>query len=322
MAHNLTQTNGMIEFAYRTIDGAPWHGLGQPMADQATIDEWRVAAGMDWRIKRSKVRYAVDRTGDTNTYLEVPDTHVLFRSDTHAHLGVVSEKYKVVQPAEVLEFFRDLARTGGLELSAAGTILGGRKFWATAKIGEAAPVSIRDKVGGYLLISTSADGSMATEVRRTTIRVVCNNTLTMAVGEAPASVKVSHRSEFDAAKVKDFMGLNEAAWEHFRHQITRLANKPVLVEQAEDMTVALLGGEQDKVRTSAAFNKIMDLFQGDAKGSNYDGVGDSAWGYLNSITEYADHWTRARSNENRFISAQWGPAADLKQRALVLVDSL
>jgi hypothetical protein len=159
-------------------------------------------------------------------------------------------------------------------------------------------------------------------VRRTTIRVVCNNTLTMAVGEAPASVKVSHRSEFDAAKVKDFMGLNEAAWEHFRHQITRLANKPVVVEQAEDMTVALLGGEQDKVRTSAAFNKIMDLFQGEAKGSNYDGVGDSAWGYVNAWTEFLDHWTRARSTENRFVSSQWGKNAAMKDQVLAMVSSL
>jgi phage/plasmid-like protein (TIGR03299 family) len=324
MAHMLTQTNGLVEFAYRISDGMPWHGLGQGLADDASIEAWRIAAGMDWRIKRAKVRYPTSRDSidDASSYIEIPDQHVLFRSDTHAPLGVVSEKYKVVQPAEVLEFFRDIVKVGGLELSAAGTILGGRRYWATAKIGEAAPVSVRDKVGGYLLISTSADGSMATEVRRTTIRTVCNNTLMMAMKDAPATAKISHRSEFDPAKIKDFMGLNEAAWDAFRFQISRLAEKAVNVEQAEEMTVALMGGQQDKVRASAGFNKVMDLFQGDGKGSTFDGTYGTAWGWVNSVTEYIDHFTRARSTENRFVSSQWGQGADMKQQALELANNL
>lgn len=323
MSHELTtHKDGFVEFAYRKTDGMPWHGLGQAMEDTATIDEWRAAAGMDWRIKRSKIRYAVDRTGSPSDFLEIPDQHVLFRSDNKTALGVVSERYQVVQPADVLEFFRDIARTGGLELSAAGTIYGGKRFWATAKIGEAAPVSVRDTIGGYLLISTSADGSMATEVRRTTVRTVCRNTLAIAMAGSPASVKISHRSEFDAEKIKSFMGLNEAAWEAFKHQIVRLANKPVSIEQAEDLTVSLIGGAQDKVRTSAGFNKIIDLFERDAKGGMNDGVYGTAWGWVNSVTEYMDWFARSRSDENRFVSSQWGKNNDMKQQALIMADAI
>jgi hypothetical protein len=159
---------------------SPLDGMG--------VDAWREAAGMDWRIHRSKVRYATCANAGPHEFIEVPESHVLFRSDTKAHLGVVSDKYKVVQPAEVLEFFRDIAASGGLALSAAGTIYGGKRFWATAKIGEASPASLRDKIGGYLLISTSADGSMATEVRRTTIRTVCRNTLAMALAVSQVHV--------------------------------------------------------------------------------------------------------------------------------------
>ena len=321
MAHQLTTTNGMVEFAYAEGTDKPWHGLGQIVPTGASIDEWRVAAGMDWRIKRGIVRYATSREADLGL-MEVPDQHVLFRSDTKAPLGVVSEKYKVVQPAEVIEFFRDIVKTGGLELSAAGTILGGRKFWATAKIGEASPVSVRDTIGGYLLISTSADGSMATEVRRTTIRTVCSNTLAMAMADAPASVKITHRSEFDAEKVKDFMGLNTAAWDSFRHQITRLAEKQLDVEQAEDLAVEIFTGEQDKVRTSAGFNMVMDLFQGDGKGATFDGTYGTAWGLVNAFTEYVDWFTRARTTENRFVSSQWGQGAALKQRALDVLSAV
>lgn len=321
MAHELTiNKDGSVEFAYRLADGLPWHGLGQPMADNASIDEWRTAAGMDWKIKRSKIRYAVSHDPAV-PMLEMPEQNVLFRSDTKAPLGVVSEKYKVVQPSEVLEFFRDIAKAGGLELSAAGTLFGGKRFWATAKIGEASPVSLKDTIGGFLLISTSADGSLATEVRRTTVRTVCNNTLRMAFADAPSSVKVSHKTVFEATAVKEFMGLNEAAWEAFRHQVVRLANVPMPQDRAEDAVLTLLGGKasldaEAKVVTSTGYNKILDLFNGQGMGANLDGVNGTAWGLLNAITEYADHWARARTHENRFVSAQWGPNADLKQSAM------
>jgi len=314
MAHELTTNQaGQVEFAYLEQDGLPWHGLGQPMPVGASVDEWRSKAGMDWRIQRSEVRFNTSRTEEV--LVKMPEQHVLFRSDNHEALGLVSKKYQVVQPSEVIEFFRDIAKAGGLELSAAGTIYGGKRFWATAKIGEASPTSISDKIGGYLLISTSADGSLATEVRRTTVRTVCSNTLAMAMADAHASVRVTHKSVFDPAAVKEFMGLNEAAWAAFKHQVVRLANKPVLIEAAESITADILGGG-DKVQATAGYNKILDLFQGEAKGSDLDGVQGTAWGYINAVTEYADWFSRARSQENRFVSAQWGPGADLKQRAL------
>ena len=155
MSHELTvRADGAVEFAYLASDGTPWHGLGQALENGTSLDGWRTAAGMDWAIRRSAVRYNVTRGGENDAagFIELPEQHVLFRSDNKAPLGVVSNKYKVVQPGEVIEFFRDIARAGGLELSAAGTIYGGKRFWATAKIGESSPTSVRDTIGGYLLI--------------------------------------------------------------------------------------------------------------------------------------------------------------------------
>ena len=318
MSHELTtHADGRVEFAYLASDGTPWHGLGQALADGTDLDTWRVAAGMDWTIRRSEIRYAVSRDANAGL-IKLPDQHVLFRSDNNDALGVVSKRYQVVQPGEVLEFFRDIAKAVGLELSAAGTIYGGKRFWATAKIGEASPVSVRDTIGGYILISTSADGSLATEVRRTTVRTVCKNTLQMAMADAKAAVKVSHRSVFDPAQVKDFMGLNEAAWDAFRHNLGQLANVDLHEEEAGDIVVQLLGNNE-KVRESAGFTKIMSLFNGGAMGSEFDGVRNTAYGLLNAVTEYADHHVRARSDQNRFVSSQWGAGADLKQKAFDLL---
>ena len=316
MSHELTtRADGRVEFAYLASDGTPWHGLGQALEDGTSLDAWREAAGMNWKIKRGIVRYNTEFNGGQ---IDLPDQHVLFRSDNKAPLGIVSKRYQVVQPGDVVEFFRDIAKAGGLELSAAGTIYGGKRFWATAKIGEASPASLADKIGGYILISTSADGSLATEVRRTTVRTVCKNTLRMAMADAKASIKVSHRSVFDPDSIKEFMGLNNAAWDAFRHTVTKLANVAMVEEEAADMAAAIFGNT-DKVRETAGFKKVLSLFNGEGMGATMDGVLGTRWGLLNAVTEYADHHVRARSDENRFVASQWGAGADLKSRALDLL---
>jgi phage/plasmid-like protein (TIGR03299 family) len=319
MAHALTtRSNGFVEFAYAQADGEAWHGLGQSVATGATQAEWTVAAGMDWRVQRGLVRYNTDREGSQAI---VPGQHVLFRSDTSAALGIVSDGYKVVQPAECLDFFADIARANGVELSAAGTLNGGRRFWATAKIGEASPVSIADKIGGYLLVATSADGSLATEVRLTTVRVVCANTLAMARVQGQAAVRVTHRSTFDADAIKADLGINQAAWAAFRHSMVRLANKAVLPDQAEQFIAGLFAKSQaqaslDNARLSRGYASVLNLFNGAALGSELDGVQGTAYGLLQAVTEHVDHHARATSVDNRFSSAQWGPGSDMKNEAL------
>jgi phage/plasmid-like protein (TIGR03299 family) len=95
---------------------------------------------------------------------------------------VVSDGYRVVQPAEVMDFFRELVEIGGFELETAGALSDGRRVWALASVGDAAPVVSNDLVKPYLLLGTSYDGTMATVAKFTAIRVVCNNTITAAVG--------------------------------------------------------------------------------------------------------------------------------------------
>lgn len=317
MSHELTtRASGLVEFAFNADHGQAWHGFGQPVPAEHVHNcaEWRTRAGMDWKVSRSRVRYG---EGDQQRIME--DSHVLFRSDDKEPLGIVSAGYKIVQPAQVVEFFRDLVEAGDMTLSAMGTLQGGRRFWATARIGETAIVP-RDKVGGYVLLSTSADGSLATEARLTTVRVVCANTLRMARGSR-AAFKLSHRSTFDPDRVKADMGLNVSAWGEFKRQSMLLANKPVDATQAEKITAEILAGTAqedacDKVRESSrAYGRILSLFNGEGKGADLDSAHETAWGLLNAFTEYQDHWTPARTDENRFIASTWGAGADMKSDA-------
>jgi len=320
MSHEIAFVNGVAQYASTQRE---WHGLGQLMPAGQTIEQWQAAAGMDYQIKRGLVRYATERLEPTeaiHNLKTIDDKVVLFRSDTGAPLGVVSDGYKVVQPADVLEFFREWATQGGLTIESAGVLFGGKRYFATAKLADAVSVDGgRDKIVPYALLSTSADGSLATECRWTTVRTVCNNTLTMA-RKGAANYKVTHRSVFKPEEARAAVEAANEEFSAFMQTARSLANIKMQAEEAESLTVKLLTKTSEEVaRESAAFERIMGLFNGGGKGSNFETAHDTAWGWLNAVTEYADHHVRARSDENRKAAALWGTGEALKAKALALV---
>jgi phage/plasmid-like protein (TIGR03299 family) len=329
MSHELTMNNGVAEMAY--VGDTPWHGLGAKLMPDQSIEDWTKAAGMDWQIKRAVVRFATEHDQDAMQYGRMDDKHVLLRSDTKAPLGVVSDKYNIVQPKAVLEFFRDLTEDYGFDLETAGTLYGGARFWALAKIGEHAQVGKGDKIGGYLLLCTSADGTLATEARYTTVRVVCNNTLSFAREAGKPDVKVSHRTKFNADKAKDDLQVGvHSAFEATMNQYRMLADKRMLSDDVIRKTVELFKPNSSemakdefiKAMNSKPVTRIMQLaLDGQARGSELDGVQGTAWGWLNAVTEYVDHEGRARSQDNRLNSAWFGKGDELKTRALQLVSA-
>jgi phage/plasmid-like protein (TIGR03299 family) len=326
MAHELTiRANGTTEMAF--VGETPWHGLGQQLTEGASIEEWTTAAGMDWKIQRSKVRYFADAAGtDQRTW---DDNHVLLRSDTKAPLGLVSPGYKTVQPKQVLEFFRDLTENAGYHLHTAGTLFGGRKFWALAKVAEAFVVGA-DKVGGYLLLSTSCDGSMATECRETTVRVVCNNTLSMARAAGQSGIiKVGHRSVFNADRVKAQMQDSGAHFATFINLARHLAAKRVTNAMAEEFVRKLLrpnetelNRETEMIRAPKGEAEILALFRGNAMGGTLLGVAGTAWGLVNAVTEYVDHKQSAKTVDHRLDRAFFGSGDELKTAAFELAFTL
>ena len=120
----------------------PWHGLGNKLASGQSIEQWRHSAGMDWAIEESEVRYIAGGNG-VGTISAYPGQKVLYRSDTKAPLAVVSKRFQVVQPGEILEFYRDLTEVGGFELETAGVLREGRKLWALARTGQSATLKGR-----------------------------------------------------------------------------------------------------------------------------------------------------------------------------------
>ena len=296
----------------------PWHGLGNKLAAGQSIEQWRQSAGMDWAIEEAEVRF-VSGHGGIGTLQDYPDQKVLYRSDTKRPLAVVSKRFQVVQPREILEFYRDLTEVGGFELETAGVLREGRKVWALARTGQSALLKGKDRLEGYLLLATACDGTLATTVQFTSVRVVCNNTLQIAVGDGRGAIKVPHRSQFDPAAVKRQLGITVAPWGRFVAKLKDLVACPVDPDSVEGLLRRVLvypgASGKDPVVNEQAVRAARALYDGDGKGAALASSRGTAWGLLNSVTEYVDYHRRARSDDHRLDAAWFGQGAQFKQRA-------
>lgn len=299
------------------VGETPWHGLGNQLTAHQPIDTWLTEAGMAWTIEQSDVLFKV---GSDGLHIRShADAKVLYRSDTLAPLSVVSPRYKVVQPSEVLHFYNDLVHAGGFELETAGVLKGGRKLFALARTGQETLLRAGDNVKAYLLLATSCDGTLATTAQFTSVRVVCNNTLQMAVGDKTGAVKVPHSTVFDPQAVKEALGLGLSSWDRFIGNLRQLTRRPVSPQEAKQYFADVLNEAipvgEDSV-ASKAMQQLTALYSGAGMGSMLTGTRATAWGLLNATTEFVDHHRRARSQDHRLDSAWFGQGAQLKQKAL------
>lgn len=314
MAHLIEQ------MAY--VGATPWHGLGNQLSPNQPLEVWQQEAGMNWQIQESPVRFMADAVGHLGTIHSFPEQKVLYRSDSKEALSVVSQRYQVVQPREVLEFYRDLTECSGYELETAGVLKGGRKLWALARTGQSTAIKDNDLVNGYLLLATSCDGTLATTATPTTIRVVCNNTLTISLSGATRAIKVPHSTRFDSHAVKKQLGIAVSQWDEFMYRMRTLAERKVPWTDAMSFFMEVLCDTSahdpipNVLPNKRAMEKVQSLYEGKGRGSEMESARGTAWGLLNAVTEYVDHERRARSLEYRMDSAWFGQGAVIKQKAL------
>ena len=300
----------------------PWHQLGNQLPAKQSIEVWAKQAGMDWNICETPVRYMTEQAGALGSIMSFDDQKVLYRSDSKAALSVVSSRYQVVQPKAVLEFYRDLTEISGFELETAGVLKEGKKFWALAKTGKEATLKGNDLVKGYILLATSCDGTLATTATPTTVRVVCNNTLAIALNGASSAIKVPHSTSFDAQAVKKQLGIAVSQWDSFMYRMKTLSERKVKSHEAMNYFLKVLcqtDSHSDPsmgLMNERALKKVQALYEGQGHGADLASASGTAWGLLNAVTEFVDHERKARSQDYRLDSAWFGQGANLKQRAL------
>lgn len=255
---------------------------------------------------------------------QVPDRKVVFREDNNDPLSIVSTGYKVVQPAQVLDFYSSLIDESGFKMRAAGSLLGGKRIWAMAETGESFSLPGGDDMEGFLFLATSCDGSMATTGFFTTLRAHCWNMLQRMILEAKERrmfIKVNHSKEFDAEEYRKDMLLSQASWNDFTSGASALAERKVNDREAIEYLTKVLG-EWDDTKTAAEnitaqkdarnIAKVLQLFKGEGAGSNLKSADGTAWGLVNAVTEFMDHHRGARSADSRFNNAVLGDSFNRK----------
>ena len=328
MAHMIDETTGRAAIAYAGT--TPWHGLGQVLTPDSTIEQWTQEAGLGYTVLESAVEYTTPAVTGHQVW---PDRKVLHRSDTGAPLAVVSKDYKTVQPAEVMNFFQKLLSLGGFQMETAGALSHGKRVWALARVGDGAEVVDGDLVRPYLLLGTSYDGTMATIAKFTAIRVVCNNTITPAVnstsdeldkGYLKSAVRVLHSERFDADAVRLQLGIVANQFERFMIESRKLAHVDMSFTDADLFVKELLKpyhtGKLD-ITDTKAYKRVIELFEGRTIGAEvlHDaGISRSRWSMLNAVTQLVDH-ERGRSDNTRLESAWFGTGSAIKNRALELL---
>lgn len=336
MAHEISiRANGKAEMAY--VGDTPWHGLGQAVTKGASVGVWAKEAGMDWKALEAPVMFP---SYGEPSQLQVADGYkMLYRSDTAGQLAIVGDKYEVVQPADVLEFFRTMVEHDGWWIHTAGVLRGGRKVWAMATNGDTGNVGKGDPVKRNILLATSLDGSMRTTAMETTVRVVCNNTLTLALNKGNNNmVTVSHRSVFDADAVRSALNIRTDIFNAFIVQARELAETPIQLDQARDILrqvfkveapeqvkprLAWLGDLskidlEPEAKESRTVSRVLELFDGAGKGAGLKTANGTRWGLLNAVTEHVDH-EMGRTDDSRLDAAWFGRGAGFKRDALELL---
>lgn len=335
MSHEITvRKNGFAEMAF--TGEKPWHPLGQQVEQGASLEVWEKQGGFDWEAKRSTVRYVAEK----DMVIEYAGQDVIYRSDTHAPLGVVSSKYEIVQPKQMLGSFRKHVEENGWYIHTIGTLRGGARLWVMASHPTLqAKVGKNDRIKANLLGATSLDGSLRTVFKAINERVVCANTLAMGLAEDGEEISWSHRSKMDENELAGSLERVQESFEQFVEKANELAERMVGTEEALNVLRGVFGsptvkalnpkapdfefqrlmsqmtGTDGKLREQRSVARCIELFGGKGIGSDLKTAAGTAWGLLNSVTQHVDH-ELGRTADGRMDSAWFGRGEIIKGSTL------
>lgn len=322
MPHEIDQTAGRP--AVFTVGTPPWHGLGKTVAEAVNSRDAIGLAGLDWMVEQWPVS-AVGPEGQTSrTGRFVANV----RSDTQAVLGVVGAKYRPFQNQEAFAFADAIVGEGMAKYETAGALRGGRRVWMLLRLPDELKVGTGDSLRPYLLLFNSHDASSPLRAVLTTVRVVCQNTLNLAMDRARSEgVTIRHRGELQSQiiQARETLGLAHRQLKTLGDQIFAMKAVPMTRGRLDRYFNGLLPDlpqqptNREKKNREAAIQKLHVNFTDPT--NTVGGMRGTLWAALNAATEYADHQRRFRGEspaakaESRLDSIWFGSANDFKQSA-------
>ena len=317
MAHELEFVNGQASMAY--VGDVPWHGLGKRVPADVSPEQMLEAANLNWEVVKRPMFF-----NDVNGGPVLTKANALVRSTDNKLLTIISDQWNPVQNVEAFKFFDDFVHAGDMNMHTAGSLKEGKIVWALAKINDQFELFGGDRVEGYLLFSNPHEFGRSIDVRFTPIRVVCNNTLTMALGnEAKFAVKVNHRSKFDPDQVKQTLGIAKDQLSIYKEQAQFLGSKKfqeeTLIEYFNRVFPTLSKDESKKldIRKQPISRQAEEAMNNLDTQPGAKFAEGSWWHAFNTVTYLTDH-VLGRSTDTRLTSAWYGQNRVKKEKALEL----
>ena len=329
MPAGITATDGMMY-----TGNTPWHKLGVQLDGEATAAEAIEAANLDWRVITEPVYTARRYFNESGhgihhiDYSEVKGKRAVKRTDTGEVFTIMGDGYEPVQNKDAFNFFDAVVGQGEAIYHTAGSLYGGKRIWILAKLPEDIQITPEDKIQPYILLSNSHDGSTALRMQLTPIRVVCANTLSVALGSRGGFYAKHTRNVMQrASDARDILGLAHAHFEMFAKQIDQLVNTKMTTFEQQDYFQKVFKfkddlpyDEQDH-RLIKGYEECVELLGHPT--NTVGGMQGTKWAALNALTYYIDHEKAIRGTEyrdDRRLDSSWfGSGAGLRQRGYELL---
>ena len=318
----------------------PWHGLGVQVDSNLTPKEMLVEAGHDWSVsKREIFTYDTADPDKSEDLIMAPNHSLLVRDSDNTIFGPCGPKFIPTQNEDAFTFFKKFTDAGKMTMETAGSLKDGRQIWGLAKVDESFTLPGDDRVLGNLLVSVSHEWGKSNEIRFTPIRVVCNNTLSMALADkTQPHFKMPHTRAFDADLIKtaeDALGLASNRMKEYKEAAeflcTKKYNKDTVVSYIADLMQPKLAMQQKLLeqskteKTYLARATMLDEFQRapskvyealeQQPGANLKSSSGTWWGAMNAVTFVVDHkWGHDR--DAAMHNAWFGARASLKTKAM------
>ena len=270
----------------------PWHGMGTCVEEAPDSKEALRVSGLDWNVIQQPIQ--------TNNGLGIPGYRANIRESDRSVLGVVSDRYKVVQNRDAFSF-TDALLGEGVTYETAGSLQGGKKIWLLAKLPEKYVIG-EDEINPYLVFMNTHDGTGSIKVAMTPIRVVCQNTLNLALETAQRSWAVKHIGE-PTQRLQDARNTLFYASSYMRELescVAELSAKKLADQQVYDYINALfpLIPDASEQQRKNILKLKEDLKERYFEAPDLQHVGKNAYRFVNAVSDFATHARPLRMSEN------------------------
>jgi len=293
------------------LNEVPWHGLGEKVTSAKTVKDMLSLSKTNWTV--SKQPLFLDKSKDP-----IKEAFALMRGSDKSILDVVGPAYVPVQNFEGFEFFNEYVEAGSATMETMGSLRGGKYVWGLADLKAGFKIAGKDEVKGYLLVAIPHQQGKSFVIKITTIRVVCMNTLMLALRKGGNEFRMVHRRAFTKEvmqEAKETLGIAREQVKEFGEMAVRLKKMKISKDKAFE-TFALVYAPGEKFTLDDAPEKVkrvLDIYE-KAPGAD-PGTG---WGVLNAVTYYADH-VASRTIDKRMTNSWFGKTGAQKDRVLELL---